>query len=354
MDMAVRWPQGLTYEQFLAGFTTVRYAERTREAEAEFRLTPAEVTFWRRFTALWLRVLVIGAEWCPDVIQHLPVLMHIAREARMAVRIFDRDTNPDLMTPDTFLAPGGKMRIPVFVFLDQDWREVGRWTERSRLANDMVETRRAALPPADHPEYQARNQELYQEMGEEYRRGYLQQAAARELQELLAPLVTGAGAAPSGVDALTLFPQRNDFRERVLPAVAALTPEQLDWTPPGSRNAISYYLRHIAQVEDWFIHFIIRQQPGFTPRRKAELPDLASILDYLHQSRAQTEAFLQPYTVDQLLAERRPLPPEWFKGNLPESETLLWIVHRIFWHEVYHSAQILLVMRMQGLQPPPV
>lgn len=189
MDLAARWAQGLTYEQFLASFNTPRYAEKIREIDAGFALTPDDLGFWRQFVGRGLRVLAVGAEWCPDVIQHLPVLMHVARAAGMEVRIFDRDTNLDLMTPETFLSPDGKQRIPVFAFYDSGWRELGRWIERSRLAERMVEERRAQLPPRDDPEFNARNREMYREMGEEYRKGYLHQEAARELRALLAPHV---------------------------------------------------------------------------------------------------------------------------------------------------------------------
>lgn len=191
MDLETRWPTGMSYEAFLQSCSTPRYAERMREVEAAFALTPEDQAFWAQFRGRGLRVLVVGAEWCPDVIQHLPVLMHIARAAGMEVRIWDRDSNPDLMTPATYLSPDGKQRIPVFAFLDRKGRELGRWIERSRLAEGLVAARRALLPPPGHPDFAARNREMYRDLGEEYRRGYLHQAAARELRELLAPHAHG-------------------------------------------------------------------------------------------------------------------------------------------------------------------
>lgn len=156
------------------------------------------------------------------------------------------------------------------------------------------------------------------------------------------------------MNALDLFPSRNDFRDRLWPTLVPLTAAQLEWTPTGSRNSIAFYLRHLAQSEDWFVNAVVRQQSGFVPRRKAELPDLGALLDYLRATRAQTEAWLAGLTLEQLRSERRPLPGDGFRGHPWESETLLWIAHRIFWHEVYHSAQILLVMRLQGLEPPAI
>lgn len=156
------------------------------------------------------------------------------------------------------------------------------------------------------------------------------------------------------MNALDLFPTRNDFRDHLWPALRPLTPAQLNWPPPGSRNDIAYYLRHMAQAEDWFANAVIRQKPGFVPRRRAELPDLDALLQYLTGTRAQTEALLADFSLEDLLHERRALPAEGFKGHPRPDETLLWVFQRVFWHEVYHSAQILLVMRLQGLEPPAI
>ena len=52
----------------------------------------------------------------------------------MALRIFLRDENPDIM--DEFLSNGGKARaIPVFVFYTKDTRYITHFTERSAGAH---------------------------------------------------------------------------------------------------------------------------------------------------------------------------------------------------------------------------
>jgi len=47
------------------------------------------------------------------------------------LRVFLRDANPDLR--DTFLN-NGYQSIPVVVFFDKDWNEIGRWLERAHAA----------------------------------------------------------------------------------------------------------------------------------------------------------------------------------------------------------------------------
>lgn len=349
LSIAHRFAQGLTYQEFLDRFDVPRNRQRIEEVDSRVALAPGDQDWFARLRPLQLKVLVLGATWCPDVFQHLPVLMRVAEYGGFEVRIFDRDANPDLR--DRWAAWDGKHRIPVFVFFDAQWQEVGRWYERCRRMDMLLEEGRAVLPPKDHPDHSVRTRELYQRLGEEYDRGWPRQEAVREMREVLAPLLARDSHPGRTVRALDLFPHRNDFRQALWPALEKLSPEQLEWTPPGSKNSIAGYLRHMAQAEDWWVHRVILGT-DFQPKRKADLPDLPAILAYLRRTRQQTEALLAEWTLEKLLTETRSLPPGEFRGGQYESPTLYWCFQRIFWHEVYHGAQILLVMRQQGMEPP--
>jgi thioredoxin family protein len=66
------------------------------------------------------------------------------------VRIFLRDQHPDLM--DLYLNKGQFRSIPVFVFFDDQFKEIGRFIERP----DSVTERRARARQelfAQHPEF---------------------------------------------------------------------------------------------------------------------------------------------------------------------------------------------------------
>ena len=56
------------------------------------------------------------------------------------LRVFFRDENPDLR--DTLLN-NGYQSIPVVVFFDKDWNEIGRWIERAHAATGKAAVIRA-------------------------------------------------------------------------------------------------------------------------------------------------------------------------------------------------------------------
>ncbi len=130
-----RFEQGMTYDQFKASMT--RNQSRFEANERRVELSPDDL---RPFQSLPrpLNVLVIAEDWCGDVIDNLPILGRIAQESgKLNLRVFLRDQNPDLM--DQYLNRGQFRSIPVFVFFDDAFNEIGRFIERP----DSVTARRA-------------------------------------------------------------------------------------------------------------------------------------------------------------------------------------------------------------------
>jgi hypothetical protein len=84
-----------------------------------------------------LRVLVIAEPWSGDVIYFLPPLVRLAEEAHWEVRIFRRDQYPDLITP--YRKENLYRSIPVFIFYDRDFRELGHWIERPAEATRVID-----------------------------------------------------------------------------------------------------------------------------------------------------------------------------------------------------------------------
>jgi hypothetical protein len=142
-----RFAQGLTYEDFKAQMT--RHQDRFAANERRLVLEPADLAPFRRLPAP-LHVLVLAEDWCGDVIDNLPVLGRIAAESgTLDLRIFLRDQNLDLM--DQYLNQGQFRSIPVFVFFDEDFNEVGRFIERPASVTERRARQRQELF-AQHPE----------------------------------------------------------------------------------------------------------------------------------------------------------------------------------------------------------
>ena len=144
----VRWDKGLTYDAFKAAMT--RNQERFAQNEDRVALDPETVGTFASLPQR-LRVLVLAEDWCGDVVANLPILGRLAKEIpTLDVRIFYRDQNLDLM--ERWLNQGKYQSIPVFVFFDQDFRELGHWIDRPRTVTERrAEERRKIF--AAHPEF---------------------------------------------------------------------------------------------------------------------------------------------------------------------------------------------------------
>jgi len=146
---AERFNQGMTYEEYRAQMT--RNRERFDATEAAVELSPADV---QEFSSLSqpLHVLAIAEDWCGDVISNLPVLgkLAAASNGKLDVRVFLRDQNLDLI--DQYLKEGKYRSIPVFVFFDQNFNELGRMIERPDSVTQMLAEKRAAIY-ASNPQY---------------------------------------------------------------------------------------------------------------------------------------------------------------------------------------------------------
>ncbi|HZW33201.1 MAG TPA: thioredoxin family protein, partial [Isosphaeraceae bacterium] len=96
-------------------------------------------------------VLVLAEDWCGDVIANLPILGKLAEASgKLNLRIFLRDQNLDLM--DQYLNQGKFRSIPVFVFFDDDFNEIGRFIERPASVTELRARKRLEIY-ARHPEF---------------------------------------------------------------------------------------------------------------------------------------------------------------------------------------------------------
>ena len=143
-----RWDKGITYDEFKSAMT--RNQERFAENESRVALDPETL---RTFKSLPkpLRVLVLAEDWCGDVVANLPILGRLANEVpTLDARIFYRDQNLDLM--ERWLNQGKYQSIPVFVFFDENFRELGHWIERPASVTERRAAERKKIFAA-HPEF---------------------------------------------------------------------------------------------------------------------------------------------------------------------------------------------------------
>ena len=136
-----RFAQGMTWSQYVDSIKANK--ERFLQYYNDFKVKPEEVAFFKKFDAKKgpIKVVVIGEDWCPDVVRGIPVAVRLAEAVGMDLRIFPRDQNMDLM--NEYLWRHEYLSIPVFAFFDKDWKELGHWIERPasgyKFAADLTE-----------------------------------------------------------------------------------------------------------------------------------------------------------------------------------------------------------------------
>ncbi len=143
---AERFNQGMTYDEYKAQMT--RNRDRFEANEGRVELDPDDVAAFKNLPQP-LNVLVLAEDWCGDVISNLPTLGRLAAESggKLNVRVFLRDQNLDIM--DQYLKEGQFRSIPVFVFFDEGFNEIGRMIERPESVTQELGRRRQELYVSD-------------------------------------------------------------------------------------------------------------------------------------------------------------------------------------------------------------
>ena len=118
---ATRFATGMTWKDYLAQMGDTR--ARTEDNYQHASLTEDERRFFSGLRQV-RHALMLAENWCGDVHRNSPMLARICEAMpHCDLRVFFRDQNLDLT--DAYLNNGYRS-IPVIVFFDQDWNEIGR------------------------------------------------------------------------------------------------------------------------------------------------------------------------------------------------------------------------------------
>ena len=181
-----RFATGLTWKDYMAQMGDTR--ARTEEFYSKSGLTDDERKFFGSVNQVKY-TLMLAENWCGDVHRNSPLIAHIC-EAMPGneLRVFFRDQHLDLT--DCFLNNGFRS-IPVVVFFDANWNEIGRWIERAHVATGksaLIRSKTTDLAAKGTKEEQdAAMNEMRKQMTAEYGAagGPLWRAAAAEVRNLL-------------------------------------------------------------------------------------------------------------------------------------------------------------------------
>ena len=130
----------VTPERFSEGFDYPSYMDQIKVNKTRFegfydgfKVSDEDTAFFKKLVQRPngpAKMMVLGEDWCGDVIRGLPVLAKIADAAGIPISIFPRDSHTDIM--DEYLKEGKYMSIPVAVFYTADHKYICHWIERPR------------------------------------------------------------------------------------------------------------------------------------------------------------------------------------------------------------------------------
>jgi hypothetical protein len=122
------WAEAQSYEDYLAGSDPERASPWKSLAERLPALSAEQRARVRGFDRR-LHVLLVSGVWCGDCVRQGPMIRQLvdASDDGVSVRVIDRDRNPKLRDEVRIL---GAARVPVVVFLSEDFHEIGRFGDR--------------------------------------------------------------------------------------------------------------------------------------------------------------------------------------------------------------------------------
>ncbi|MGN7455256.1 thioredoxin family protein [Paenibacillus pasadenensis] len=130
-----------------------------------------------------LRVLILMAEWCGDVVRNIPVVFRALENSGVPVEVLVMEEHLDTM--DEFLTMGGRS-VPVVIVADTGGHVLGTWGPRPEHVQEAMRAFKRDNPDREAPDYQEKLSLTRQEMGRRYGEGTGYQAViVRELRELL-------------------------------------------------------------------------------------------------------------------------------------------------------------------------
>jgi len=180
---SARFSKGMTWKDYMAQMGETQ--KRTEDNYNKASLSADDKKFFSGVKGVKY-VLMLAENWCGDVHRNSPLIAHVCEALPgCELRVFFRDKEPDLR--DTFLN-NGYQSIPVVVFFDQNWNEIGRWLERAHAATAKAAQIRAnTLDKATKEQQDAATAEFRKQVQDAYMdKGHtLWRAAANEIKLII-------------------------------------------------------------------------------------------------------------------------------------------------------------------------
>jgi len=128
MNWQEKFEAGLTYHDFLDRYGTPEHRARWQAMYDRVSLIPHQTALLSGFVRR-MNALCLAGAWCGDCVNQCPILQRFAEATpTINLRFLDRDDHADVQKE---LSLCGGNRVPVVVFLSEDFNECGRYGDRT-------------------------------------------------------------------------------------------------------------------------------------------------------------------------------------------------------------------------------
>lgn len=128
MDWERVFSKSLPYGRFLEAAGSSVHRDRWQAVYDRVKLTAEQTALLAGFTRK-MNVFCLAGAWCGDCVNQCPAFQRIAEgNPLIDLRFLDRDVDPAIRAE---LSVNGGQRVPVVVFLSEDYYECGRYGDRT-------------------------------------------------------------------------------------------------------------------------------------------------------------------------------------------------------------------------------
>lgn len=185
-NVSYKFRTGLTPQLFIDGMTKNKEAFEAGYNQFEWPSEEDKEFFESLNYRDDIRVLILAADWCGDVVRNIPVVFRALEVSEWPVEVLILEENLDLM--DNFLTMGGRS-VPVVIFADTGGHVLGQWGPRPKHVQEVMIKFKQENPDREAPSYEENILQARKLMLEKYGEGNEVHAViVSELRDLISGL----------------------------------------------------------------------------------------------------------------------------------------------------------------------
>ncbi|RUT29034.1 thioredoxin family protein [Paenibacillus zeisoli] len=167
-NVSYKFRTGLTPQQFMEGMTKNKEAFESGYNQFEWPSEEDKEFFESLNYRDDIRVLILAADWCGDVVRNIPVVFRALEVSEWPVEVLILEENLDIM--DNFLTMGGRS-VPVVIFADTGGHVLGQWGPRPKHVQEVMIKFKQENPDREAPTYEENILQARKLMLEKYGEG---------------------------------------------------------------------------------------------------------------------------------------------------------------------------------------